>query len=240
MTASLAALLVCTAGWAQQTPNSPTSPETSTKTANNAKSSAKGKHWTGILVDVGCMSKTLGAENMVIPAGPVFGAPHLIGWGAAIPQKTLDHAPSGNVLPAEQESFMPPGQQQPGQPGQQGTMPSTAPRNPEPVPGTMEQLPDPTNGAQARATRVNDDARMCAASRSTETVGLATGEGQVFQFDQDGNAKAKTALKAADIPPGKKIKAKVTGTLQDQSTVMVAAIEIKGAGKQASLTETDV
>lgn len=219
---------ICSAGWAMAASADPGSPK-DTK-------APKEKHWSGLLVDVGCMNKALGAESTSPPQGSMFGAPHLMGWGAALPQKTLDHAPYGNVVPASEESFASPGQQQPGQPGQQGTQPAPTPRGPEPMPGTTERLPDPTSAAEARANKVNDAAKVCAASSSTETVGLATGEGQVLNFDSAGIAKAKAALKSADLQPGKQPKAKVTGTLQDQSTVMVASIEMKRAGKQALQT----
>jgi hypothetical protein len=99
------------------------------------------------------------------------------------------------------------------------------------MPGTMEQVPDPNAAAEARAAKVNDAARVCAASPSTPAVGLATGEGQVLQFDSAGNVKAREALKNADLDPGKKIKAKVTGKLQNRSIVLVASIELKGAVK---------
>jgi hypothetical protein len=223
--ATLSVLFLCGAGWATPTPGS-ANPTKDTKPP-------KEKHWTGILVDVGCMTKALGADNLGYPTGSVFNAPHLAGWGAAIPQKTLDHAPEGNTISPVQDSFASPGQQQPGQPGQQGTTPAPSPRGPEPMPGTQERVPDATSAEQERAIKVNDAAAVCAASSLTQTVGLATGEGQVFKFDQDGNLKAEEALKSADVPPGKKVKAKVTGTLKDQSTVMVASIEIKRAGKQS-------
>ena len=97
----------------------------------------------------------------------------------------------------------------------------------------MPPLPDPSAGEQVHANKVNDAARVCAASIATQTVGLATGEGQVFQFDRGGCLKARQALKNADAPPGKSIKAKVTGTLQGDSKVVVAFIEIKaGIGGQ--------
>lgn len=221
--AALAVLVFCVAGWAVPATDGPSA----VKTAKTPKQ----RHWTGTLVDIGCMTKTLGAEGMNEPTRSLLGGPHLFGWGAGLPQKTSDHAPDQNALSPDQEAFVAP-QQQP--PGQQGTMPSAAPRSPEPQPGTLPPVPDPSAAEQARATRVNDAAKVCAATGSTESIGLATGEGQVFQFDHTGNLKAQEALKTADAPPGKRIKAKVTGTLQSESTVLVASIEIKaGAWNQA-------
>jgi hypothetical protein len=86
----------------------------------------------------------------------------------------------------------------------------------------------------ARAEKIDNAVKQCAASPSAQTLGLATSDGQVLQFDQDGNAKAREALKSADVEPGKKIKAKVTGTMENKATVNVASIEIKGKGKRAA------
>ena len=71
----------------------------------------------------------------------------------------------------------------------------------------------------------------CVASPSAQALGLATSDGQVMQFDPAGNTKAKEALKGADVQPGKKVKAKVTGTMEDKTTVKVAAIDVKAKGK---------
>jgi hypothetical protein len=86
----------------------------------------------------------------------------------------------------------------------------------------------------AQAARVDDAARQCVASPLTQTLGLAMADGQVVQFDQDGCAKAREALKSADVQAGKKIKAKVVGSMEDKTTVNVASIEIKGKGKKGS------
>jgi hypothetical protein len=52
-----------------------------------------------------------------------------------------------------------------------------------------------------------------------------------MQFDPDGNEKAKEALKDADLQPGKKVKAKVTGILEDKTTLKVAEVDVKGKGR---------
>jgi len=212
LTAPLATLLFFTFGWAEQSPNTQSPPETSAKSAKNGP---KEKHWSGSLVDVGCMAKKLGAENTADPAEkPAIGVAHLIGWGAALPQP--DQVPGG---------------------GGQGGMQGPGQRGPEPGVPTGPPMTDGSadeRAAAARASKVDAAAKVCAASLSTPTLGLATSDGQVLQFDQDGNAKAKEALKDADLEPGKKVKAKVTGTMEDETTVKVASIDIKGSGKRAS------
>lgn len=206
LTAPLATLLLFSASWAEQAPNGQSQPETSTKSAKN---SPKEKHWSGILVDVSCMAKNLGAENMTSPpAEPAIGVAHLIGWGAALPQP--DQAPGG---------------------GGPGATPGSAQRGQEPGVPTE---PPMTDEAAVRANKVDDAAKVCFASLSAQALGLATSDGQVLQFDQEGNAKAKEALKDADLEPGKKVKAKVSGTMKDETTVIVASIDIKGSGKRAS------
>lgn len=222
--AALATLFLGAGVWAKPLPNG---------AGSKGEKAPKERHWTGTLVDVGCMAKTLGADNMGSSPGSSLGVPHLMGWGAATPRKSLDQTPEGAVVPVAQENFAQAGQQ-PGQPGQPGMVPSgSQPGQPgqpgtEPMPGSSERVPDLNAAEEARANKVNDAARTCAATPSTQTLGLATGEGQVFQFDHDGNAKAQEALKNVDVKPGKKVKAKVTGTLQNGTTVMVASIELKG------------
>jgi hypothetical protein len=87
----------------------------------------------------------------------------------------------------------------------------------------------PQQSAQmAKANRIDNAAKQCAASASTQTFGLAMSGGQVVQFDSSGNSKAQEALKDVEMQPGKKIKAKVTGTMENQQTVRVASVEVKG------------
>jgi hypothetical protein len=206
LTAPLATLLFFSAGWAEQAPNTQSPPENSTK---NAKNGSKEKHWSGILVDVSCMAKNLGAENKADPpAEPAIGVAHLIGWGAALPEP--DQVPGS---------------------GGPGATPGSAQRGPE---AGLPTEPPMTDEAAARANKVDNAAKVCFASLSAQALGLATSDGQVLQFDEEGNAKAKEALKDADLDPGKKVKAKVTGTMKDETTVIVASIDIKGSGKRAS------
>jgi hypothetical protein len=212
ITAPLAAVLLCGGGWAQQTPDAQNPPETSAK---SAKATAKEKHLTGSLVDVGCMVKALNPENQASPqAEPAPSIPHFAGGGAGLTEPGQGPVPGG---------------------GGAGGMQAPVRQNPEPG----VQPNSPTAGADetakmAQANRVDNAVKQCTPSPSAQTLGLATSDGQVVQFDQDGSAKAKEALKNADVQPGKKIKAKVTCTMEDKATVNVASIEIKGKGKRGS------
>lgn len=208
-TASLPTLLLCTATWAQQAPGT----QGQSDTTKNAQSSSKEKHWSGSLVDVGCMAKALHADNAASPQSePTLNAPHFTGGGS----------PGGGQVPG-------------------GTAPGgmgTGQRGQEPVPTTTGASSDITPAQQAEAEkvrRVDDAAKSCLATPSTEALGLATSDGKVVQFDPEGNAKAREALKDADLQPGKKVKAKVTGTMEDSTTVKVASVEVKGkTGKHSS------
>jgi len=209
VTGSLATALFFGAGCAQQALGSQSETEAATK---NAKSGPKEKHLSGSLVDVACMAKTLGVETGGTPqAAPLRGVPHFWGGEAEADPQT---GPGG-----------PGGMQGSTQPNPQSTMP----------PDT--RVPGMTADDQAqteRANKIDNAVKQCAASPSAQALGLATSDGQVLQFDQDGNAKAREALKSADVEPGKKIKAKVTGTMENKATVNVASIEIKGKGKHGS------
>ena len=89
----------------------------------------------------------------------------------------------------------------------------------------------------ARASLVDKAVKQCTASESTQEFGLAMSDGQVMQFDPDGNTKAKEALKDAEVQSGKKIKAKVTGVSMVENNyqvLKVASVGIKGRGKRPS------
>jgi nicotinate-nucleotide pyrophosphorylase len=82
--------------------------------------------------------------------------------------------------------------------------------------------------AAAAAERMDAAAKQCAASTSTQSFGLALSDGKVVQLDNQGNTQASEALKTIDVQPGKKVKAKVTGTVEDNNIVRVASVEVKG------------
>jgi len=177
-------------------------------TTNGSSNAAKAKHWSGSLVDVGCMAKALGAaESVTAPqAEPGAGVPHFAGGGPHAGQ-----VPGGGAG----------GGMGPGQRGQ------------EPTPG-MPATGGADSDEQARserASKLDNAAKTCAASSTTQNVGLAMSDGQVLQFDSGGAAKAQEAMKQAEVEPGKKVKAKVSGFMEDKNTVKVAAVDVKGKGK---------
>jgi len=162
-------------------------------------------------VDVGCMAKTLGTEtkgSAQTEPGPVV--PHLAGGEPVSPQT----APL------------------PGAAGQGGM--GMGQREQQPGPPTPTSSPDMNAAEQAQldeVNRVENATKACVASPLTQALGLATPDGHVMQFDQDGNGKVREALKNADVQSGKQVKAKVTGTMEDKNTVKVAAVDVKGKGK---------
>ena len=171
---SLATALVFGTGWAQQAPGTQSESEPATKSAKNG---AKEKHSSGSLVDVACMAKTLGVETGGTPqAEPALGVPHFLGGGAD-PQAGPGQIPSGGG---------PGGMQGPTQPNPQSGMP---PDTKAPGMSADEQA------QTARADKIDNAIKQCAASPSAQTLGWATSDGQVLRFDQDGNAKAREALK---------------------------------------------
>jgi hypothetical protein len=208
VTVSLAAVFICGAGSAQQTPGAQGPAGTSTKSAKNVP---KEKHWSGNLVDVSCMAKTLASGNAVTPlAEPAPTAPQFMGGGAVSPQ-------AGQVPGAGGQGGMGTGQR-----GQEPNLPATA---------TNPDLSTDDQARMSQANKLDNAVKACAASRSSQALGLATSDGQVMQFEPDGNEKAKEALKDADVQPGRKVKAKVTGTMEDEATLKVAAVDVKPKGK---------
>jgi len=202
--AALATMLFCAAGWPQQT-----STGTSTQ---NVKSDEKEKHLSGSLVDVGCMVKALKSAQAQSPQSePVPGVPHFAGespQAVGVPQ-----VPAG-------QGGTPQGQ------GQQNTQPMNVP-----------STPDTSAADQARLeqeARIDNAVKSCTPTTAAQTLGLEMSGGRLVQFDPSGSAKAKEALKDADVQHGKKIKAKVTGTMEDKYTLNVASIDIKTKAKRAS------
>ncbi len=168
----------------------------------------KPKHWTGSLVDADCMVKAISTLNARQQATTPQGVSHF-----------LPEAPAGQYGPAGGGAGP---QTQPGQgmpPAQQQPMPGQSPST----------FPDTAQSAQmARASMIDDAAKQCAARDTTHTFGLVLGDGQIMRFDEEGNAKASAALKESEPKEGKKVKAKVTGTMATGSEVKVASLEIKG------------
>jgi len=212
------AVLLCCVAWAQQGPAGQESVTTSSS-PKKAKNEAKEKHWSGSLVDVGCMVQALGSAkgDSGPEATPAQGTPHFAG------------EPAGQA-----------GQGLSG--GQQGGMPAGGQRGPEQ--GTMQTQVGSAGGVgpeeqakMAQANRVDQAVKQCTATGATQRFALATSDGQVMQFDPDGNEKAKEALKDASPASGKKVKAKVTGTStveNNAEVIKVASVDVKGKGKHGS------
>ena len=239
-------LLLWSAAWAQRGPGSqnlaqsgatqtgaqsqpgaapsPAMPDSATTqqpspSSGSAANSGKGKeqHWSGSLVDIPCMAKLLRNQQQgdtqgggaASPGTPEGGAPHFMGSGFA---GQGGQQPGGGAVT--------PGTPAAGQGPAAPSMPSQAPDNSGMTPAQTAQM--------AKAERVDKAAKQCIASPSTQNFGLAMSGGQVVQFDSGGNSKAQEALKEVQVQPGKKIKAKVAGTMQNNVTVSVSSVEVKG------------
>jgi hypothetical protein len=216
------ALFLWLASWAQfaQAANGPqdasaaTGPaSTPSTTSEKSKTTAKEKHWSGSLVDVACVAKALGPAN-------------------------ASANPSGTIAPSVPH-FVEPSEP----PAQVGQSPGGAGQSPNPGAGgnvTSPQGQYPTTDTtspqdQARAAqeaRLDNATKQCAATSSTQAFGLVMADGHVMQFDPDGNAKASQALKDTPTEPGKKVKAKVAGAMENDTTVNVASVDIKAKAKR--------
>lgn len=225
-TSSAAALLVWGMALAQESPDGPPSaqqptareqvpsatpsttenPSLSPSSTNAENGAQKEKHWSGSLVDISCMVKELSGPDSTSAttpeAGPAPETPHFTDPGSPPQSRT------GGMVPSST----------------QGQQPST-------YPGQNSQSPDmgqPNAAQMAKAARIDNAAKQCTPTASTQAFGLALGGGQVVKFDAEGNNKASEALKEVDLQAGKKIKVKVTGTMADNTTVKVASVEVKG------------
>jgi hypothetical protein len=168
----------------------------------------KQKHWSGSLVDANCITKVMSQ----VQAGAAAGGP----------QRQMPHFVDAAPSAAAQAGQRPTG------PGQGGV--PQEPTNPQgrQNPGNY---PDMTQSAQmAKATMMDQAAKQCTATASTQAFALVSGA-DVMKLDDQGNSKASEAVKGVEVQPGKKVKAKVTGTMEGE-TIKVAAVEVKG--KRAS------
>ena len=135
-------------------------------------------------------------------------------------QRELPEPMPENPLPRPDRSASP--RMEPGQSRQPGALP--AGQGPDQNPDISQ-----AQAAQmARANKVDNEAKQCVATAATTVFGLVLADGQMVRFDDEGNAKTGEALKAVTLEPGKRVKAKVTGTLEGSDTVKVASVEIKG------------
>ena len=171
----------------------------------------KEKQLKGDLVDATCMAKVLGV-NTGTSTEPTESSP-----APAVP-----HFASGPMDPPQARQG--PGGQAPG-PGGVQQMPS-GPPSAAPIQESPEE-----QAREARANRVDEAAKTCTARPSTSAFDLAMSGGEVLQFDPSGNVIAKQALKEVTLPPGKKVKAKVTALMENNKTAKVEAVDIKEKGK---------
>ncbi len=218
------ALFLYGSAWAGQDATPPAASQSSDTLAAN---SGKERHWSGDLVDIPCMAKALNSlQGNPAPGGNSnTGAPQFMGSGFT--------GQAGQQPGGQQPGGVPPGSATPG-----GQTPATSPS----FPNQGAANPD-MNQAQtaqmAKAERIDKAAKGCVASPSTQVFGLAMSGGQVVKFDNGGDSKAQEALKTAEVKPGKSIKAKITGVMQDRETLRVASVEVKGkrsAGNAAGST----
>ena len=75
-----------------------------------------------------------------------------------------------------------------------------------------------------KAKDLAEHPKDCAMKCSKSGFGLTTADGKFMKFDESGNAKALAALKATSKE--KDLKAKVTGTMQDD-VIAVESIELQ-------------
>jgi hypothetical protein len=167
----------------------------------------KEKHWSGSLVDVTCMMKAMSAPTGATnenSARPNAGSPQKE-WLAAGPGQT-SASPQMGPGQSRQTGVLPPGQ------------------NPDQNPDISQ-----AQAAQmAQADKLESEANQCVATASTTAFGLVPSGGPMVRFDDEGNTKADEALKNTAVEPGKRVKAKVAGTLAGRDTINVSSVEIKG------------
>ncbi len=223
LASSAAALLLWGSGLATQTPDgrdaqSPTTAQSIDSSTQTAASSEKHKRekqkrWSGSLVDTNCMATAMSGAAGAIDQGS--SQPDAGSTQTRLPEPVPEN-------PAPQPGRSPSARMDPSQSRQAGVLPPG--QNPDQNPDISQ-----AQAAQmARASRVDNQAKQCAATVATTAFGLALPGGQVVRLDGEGNAKASEALKAITVEPGKPVKAKVTGTLESGDTVKVALVEIKG------------
>jgi hypothetical protein len=155
--------------------------------------------------------------------------------GSSAPVQQPETAPAGVPhFASEAPEPSPEGAQQRPAGGGGAMGPPESNPNTTPTPGTPTgpDMSQAQAAQMAKAARIDNAAKQCPPSSSTQTFGLSMSGGQVVQFDKDGDAKAAEALKDVSLQPGKKVKAKVTGIMANTTMMKVATVEVKG--KRAS------
>lgn len=103
------------------------------------------------------------------------------------------------------------------------------------LPGSLN-YPSPREKEMARL--FDRGVIQCAATSSTRAFGLATWNGtegysRLLPFNQAGNERSAEVLRDVIVKPGKKLEAKVTGTMVDGATVDVVSVDVKGKHKRS-------
>lgn len=181
--------------------------------STNQHNREKQKRWSGNLVDANCMAKVM--SGAATATDQDSSRPD-----AGSRQRELPEPMPENPPPQPDRSASP--RMEPGQSRQTGALPPG--QNPDQNPDISQAQA----AEMARANKVDDEAKQCVASAETTVFGLVLPGGQVVRFDDEGNAKTGKALKTVTVEPGKRVKAKVTGTLEGGETVKVSSVEIKG------------
>ena len=216
---ALACVTVASAGWTQQSPHYRNRPAHSVTPSNMI---ARQNHWTGNLVDTECMSNALGGRhNLYAVVEPLMNVPHVVGDPAARPSTGQVPTQPGTASPSGQTS----------KPVHRVHRPNLSSETDQTSQYSSVDLNEDQRTQLERVNRVESAAGNCGASPLTQSLGLAMADGNVVKFDQDSCVKVRGALKDANPLPGRKVTAKVTGTVDDESVVRVAAVDVRTRGK---------
>ncbi len=177
------------------------------------------QHWTGNLVDTECMSSALGRKfSPYVAMEPLMYVPHVVGEGKAPPPSAHASTPGGVAA----QTAQPP------------SAVTRATHTSEFDQSSQYSSVDLNEGQRAQLdelSRVEKAAGNCGVSPLTESLGLAMADGKVVQFDQPSCAKVRGTLKNANALPGMKVKAKVTGIIDDSAMMRIAEVEVRIKGK---------
>lgn len=183
------------------------------------KSNVHPLHWKGSLIDIACMKRYLSFR-------PVGNDPE---------------AQGPRFRPADTPHFLPANGARGLAAGQTITIGDAGGR----AITVLAQPPESPNYPLAKEKMVRLFDRgvvQCAATPSTRAFGLAMWNGvkgysRLLPFDEVGNERAAEALRDVIVKPGKKLEAKVTGTMVDGTTVDVDSVDVKGKHKQSGESE---
>lgn len=189
----------------------------------------KPRKWKGRLVDTNCVVKAFNTVSAHDLSSAGQGASHFMN-GPSQPGPS----PGGGAPQGQPSVVTCPGL---------GCMTPDAKTGPHPIRGglggpmgtTTTEGPGTRSDVKARMRRaalVQGVIKKCAASPSTSEFGLALSGGRLIKFDQQGNSKARQAIKVAELPPGKPAKATVKGIVEISGSVHVTSLQIKDKRKK--------